>query len=212
MTEEKSQQEEVTHADVLAPKKEKKNGKGKKDVRAAAAADENSSAGGIDDNGAPGDPPAGDSAPDSAAGSENVPAAGSPGGEAVDVPAHEAAAKDEVRECRILEEDVLAVVTFELTEQEFSARGKEAAALQSEVNMLNVKFSGVKEQHKAEVSIREGKISEILSTIRRGKEDREVPCKQVYDYEHGMVRVFHLGKVVEQREMRPAEKQTRMKV
>lgn len=109
----------------------------------------------------------------------------------------------------VTEEEVMHLVTFDLKEDEFASKGKEAAELQSQISKLNYDFAGVKRTHKAETELREEKIAQLLGTIRRGKEDRDVKCKKVYDFETGIVRFFHENKLVDERPMEPGERQMR---
>lgn len=107
----------------------------------------------------------------------------------------------------VTEEKIQHRVTFALSEEDFAEKGKQVAALNSEISKLNYEFDGAKRTHKAAVALREEEIEQLLTTIRRGKEDREVECVKSYDYEHGIVRFFHAGKVVEERAMDAYEKQ-----
>jgi hypothetical protein len=110
------------------------------------------------------------------------------------------------------EEKIQHVVTFDLTEEEFVAKGRLAAQLNAEISKLNLEFDVAKRKHKAETSLKEEEIDRVLSIIRRGKEDREVEVTKVIDYYVGIVRFLHKGRLVEERPMRNDEKQMRARL
>lgn len=99
-----------------------------------------------------------------------------------------------------------------MTESEFAQKGKDAAKLQREIEVLDNKLKAAKDEHKAETGVRESELGTILSTIRRGKEDREVECEEVMDFEKGTVEYFHKGELMESRTMRNDERQASMNI
>lgn len=111
------------------------------------------------------------------------------------------------KEATKIEDKVLHSVTFDLTEDEFAGKGKHAAGLQGKINGLESKFKIVKDEHKAETSLLESECSQVLAVIRRGKEDREVECTRVLDFENAIAEFWYKGKLVDSRPMRPDEKQ-----
>lgn len=108
------------------------------------------------------------------------------------------------------EERVNHTVTFDLTEDDFAKKGKDAAKLQGEINDLEREFNAVKEEYKAKTSLLEGECSMILATIRRGKEEREVTVTKLIDFDRGIVEFWYMNKIVETRGIKPEERQGKM--
>ncbi len=121
----------------------------------------------------------------------------------------DAKAKDKKRAGK-QEEKVVHTVTFDLLEEDFAAKGKEAAELQGQLDKLDREFSVVKENHKASVTLLEQDCSQVLSCIRRGKEERDVDCLKVIDFDLGVVEYWFGGRVVERRGIKPEERQTKL--
>lgn len=105
------------------------------------------------------------------------------------------------------EERVTHTVTFDLTEEEFAFKGKEAARLQGEINGLDREFQQVKEEHKSKTSLLEMECGSLLAVIRRGKEEREVTVTKVIDFDKGLVDFLYQNKIVETRGIKPEERQ-----
>lgn len=98
-------------------------------------------------------------------------------------------------------------LTFDLTDKQVMEYGREASKINSEISGLRGELKALRDDFKGKITLKENNLQALLSTIRRGKEDRQVQCKQVFDFEAGVVTVWYGSRLVEERAMRPDEKQ-----
>lgn len=96
---------------------------------------------------------------------------------------------------------------FDLTNEEFAERGKQAAALAGEVLSLELEFEEVKETWKAKIKSREAKRDDLLAAIRAKKEKRTVEATMVKDFDSKEIQYWVGGAIVERRTMTAEELQ-----
>ena len=108
------------------------------------------------------------------------------------------------------ERNVMHEVTFELTSEEISARARDAAETQHEMNEAEARFAEMKQNHKNHVGALEGRTRDLLRAIRRGTEQRVVECSEVKDYRRNIVEYMHGDQIVDERPMLSEERQAEL--
>jgi len=101
-------------------------------------------------------------------------------------------------------------VEFKLTRDEIIKRSKDAGILSAEIMDDNRAFDVVKKEYKAVVGSKEETLTTYLKSMKEGKETRVVECDEVMDYVAEHVAYYCSGEMVEERPMRPDEKQLRI--
>lgn len=98
-------------------------------------------------------------------------------------------------------------LTFKLTEKEIAQKGKSAAESKTRLTEKNHEFENVKQKYKGEIGAIECELSDHLSTIKRGTEDRTVECTMVKDFSRHVVEYVYNGEIMEERPMTMDERQ-----
>ena len=101
-------------------------------------------------------------------------------------------------------------LTFILTEDDFSAKGKLAGRLSADLNKSRNEFESVKKDWKGKIEEKEGELSSVLATIRRGEEVRRVKCIERKDYNSNIVHYIFNGEVMHERPLEINERQMRL--
>lgn len=99
------------------------------------------------------------------------------------------------------------VFTFDLTPQEILTKADEASELNKVIADKEHKFSVLKKERKAEIDSLKGDLNHVLGTILTKKEDREVECRKIYDFERKIVTYVFRGEVLKERSMDTYEAQ-----
>jgi hypothetical protein len=107
--------------------------------------------------------------------------------------------------------DVVESLEFELTEAEFSEYGKRAAKLTQHVSDLEAKLDKLKKSAKREIEGIEAEVSQLLETIRTGKEERTVTCVVRKNFKENVIEYLFKGKLMKQRPMQANERQLTMR-
>lgn len=105
------------------------------------------------------------------------------------------------------ERTVERTLTFKLTEDDFSQKGKLAGNLSAELRKLESEEASVKKEWKEKLAEKEGDLYSVLSTIRKGAEDRVVKCIEQRDFNGHMVHYIFNGEVLHSRAMELHERQ-----
>jgi hypothetical protein len=97
-----------------------------------------------------------------------------------------------------------------LTDAEYAAKGKQAAALKRVIDDTNQKWLEKDGEFKAKVKAKSAERDELLDVINLGTEKRLLDVGLERDYEGKRVRYHHAGMVIEDRVMTDDELQTEM--
>lgn len=98
-------------------------------------------------------------------------------------------------------------LTFELTEDDYSRLGKDAGEAAHELRSIGGEFEKVKKTWKENIDAADGRLVQILSTIREGKEKRQVKCIERKDFQNSRVDYIFDGEIMESRAMYDSERQ-----
>jgi hypothetical protein len=86
---------------------------------------------------------------------------------------------------------IMKVLTFPLSTNEIAQKGRLAAETRHKILEKNREFDDVKTKYKGQIGALELELSELLHTIKRGDEERNVECTMVLDYERYVVSYVH---------------------
>lgn len=100
---------------------------------------------------------------------------------------------------------------FNLTEQEFAEKGKEAAALSQDLSKIQYEFKEVKETFASRIKTKQAQRNLLLKCINDGFEKRTVQCNMIKDFDSKLVQYWFKGELMEERAMLEGEMQIEMK-
>ncbi len=98
-------------------------------------------------------------------------------------------------------------LTFKLTTQEIADKGRKAAELERETGEQESQFENVKAEWKGKINKLENEKRDLLRTIRKGEEERQVQCIMRKEYSRMVVQYLWKGIVMEERAMTLDERQ-----
>lgn len=107
----------------------------------------------------------------------------------------------------VQEKQIEKYLNFKLTEQDFADKGKDGGKLAGELNDLEAQFDAVKKQWKEKIDTKQAELDVVLTTIRRGNEDRKVICIEQKDFVGHVVNYIFNGEIMHQRPMEMNERQ-----
>ena len=109
-------------------------------------------------------------------------------------------------------------VTQELTQKEKAEYAEEMAAASGEKDRLEAELDGIKKQYKRLIDAEDSKISTAAKIVREGKEEREIFCDKLADYNtceivwtdaHGENEEVKRRKMTAEEKQLPLEKRTK---
>ena len=107
----------------------------------------------------------------------------------------------------VQEKQIEKYLNFKLTEEDFADKGKDAGKLAGELGKLEAEFDGIKRQWKEKIEAKQTELDIILTTIRRGDEDRKVLCVEQKDFREHVVNYIFDGEIMHSRPMEMNERQ-----
>lgn len=110
------------------------------------------------------------------------------------------------------ERTLMKEITFSLSDKEKAELGKKAGEVDREILILNEEFKDVKDDYKRRIGAKALELKSLLKASREGKQERMVEVLEVKDFDAVKVKYMLKGKVVLERDMEWAERQTEMKV
>lgn len=110
------------------------------------------------------------------------------------------------------ERTIMKEITFTLSDKDKAELGKRAGAVDKELADLKEEFADVRKDFKSRIDLKDRELKNLLRASRDGKEERMVEVTEVKDFDAVKVRYMFKGKVVLERDMEWAERQTEMKV
>jgi len=102
------------------------------------------------------------------------------------------------------------IVSFPLNDEEVSKLGHKAAKLEGEIESLEEKKKAEAKKWNDDIKSKRKTVRKIAKEITSGKQDRDVECTEVKNFDTKKVEYWHEGAVVQERAMTEADKQLNM--
>lgn len=96
---------------------------------------------------------------------------------------------------------------FNLTDAEKATRGLEAAKLNTDIAQLTIEKKMATEEYSAKIKDRTARRNDLLTQIDDGKENREVECVEVKNFESNKVEYYFEGEKITERDLTEEDKQ-----